>query len=118
MASVRVKFRPSTQERKEGRIYYQVIHNCIVRQIRTNYGIFMQEWNSDLSQINTNNTHNNERLDYLVSVIEHIKQDIKRLEVLSGNRKINRRHTRLIISFPFFRSSQVNIFLLFYAENH
>lgn len=82
MASVRVKFRPSTLERKEGRIYYQVIHNCIVRQIRTNYGIFMQEWNSDLSQINTNNTHNNERLDYLVSVIEHIKQDIKQLDVI------------------------------------
>lgn len=82
MASVRVKFRPSTQEGKEGTIYYQVIHNRIVRQIKTNYGIFMQEWNSNLSQIDTSNTLNRERLNYLVSVIEHIRQDIKRLEVI------------------------------------
>ncbi len=82
MASVKVKFRPSTQKGKEGTIYYQVIHNRVVRQIRTNYGIFIQEWNKNLSQIDTSNTLDNERLDYLVSVIEYIKQDIKRLEFI------------------------------------
>ncbi len=82
MASIKVKFRPSTIERKEGTIYYQVSHNRIVRQIRTNYGIFMQEWNGNLSQIDTSNTLNSERLNYLVSVIEHIRQDIKRLEFI------------------------------------
>ncbi len=82
MASVKVKFRPSTQEGKEGTIYYQVIHNRIVRQIRTNYSIFIQEWDNNLSRIDISNTHNNERLRYLISVIEHIKQDIKRLEFI------------------------------------
>ena len=59
-----------------------MIHNRVVRQIRTNYGIFIQEWNNNLSQIDTSNTLDNERLDYLISVIEYIKQDIKRLEFI------------------------------------
>ena len=36
MASVKVKFRPSSIDGKEGSIYYQVIHNRVVRHIRTN----------------------------------------------------------------------------------
>lgn len=37
MASVRVKFRPSTQVGKEGTIYYQIIHKRVIRQIKTDY---------------------------------------------------------------------------------
>lgn len=37
MASVKVKFRPSTVNGKEGTLYYQVIHNRVVRQINTEY---------------------------------------------------------------------------------
>ena len=44
MASVKVKFRPSTIERKEGTIYYQIIQNR-VRQLKTDYRIFTDEWN-------------------------------------------------------------------------
>ena len=40
MASVKVKFRPSTTTGKEGTIYYQVIHNRVVRQIYTDYKLF------------------------------------------------------------------------------
>ena len=40
MASVKVKFRPSSVNGKEGSIYYQVIYNRVVRQIRTDYRIF------------------------------------------------------------------------------
>lgn len=39
MASVKVKFRPSSVNGKEGSIYYQVIHNRVVRQIGTDYRI-------------------------------------------------------------------------------
>ena len=35
MASVKVKFRPSTVNGREGTLYYQVIHNRVVRQINT-----------------------------------------------------------------------------------
>ena len=45
MASVKVKFRPSTVVDKEGTIYYQVIHNRVIRQIKTDYRVFREEWN-------------------------------------------------------------------------
>ena len=40
MASVKVKFRPSTVNGREGTLYYQVIHNRVVRQINTEYKTF------------------------------------------------------------------------------
>lgn len=40
MASVKVKFRPSSVNGKEGSIYYQVIHDRAVRQIKTDCRIF------------------------------------------------------------------------------
>ena len=39
MASVKVKFRPSTIGGKEGTLYYQVIHNRVVRQIYTDFSL-------------------------------------------------------------------------------
>ena len=37
MASIKVKFRPSTNENKEGTIYYQIIQNRVIRQLKTDY---------------------------------------------------------------------------------
>ena len=44
MASIKVKFRPSTNENKEGPIYYQIIQNRVIRQLKTDYRLFMYEW--------------------------------------------------------------------------
>ena len=44
MTSVKVKFRPSTVDGKEGTLYYQVIHNRVVRQISTEYELCVSEW--------------------------------------------------------------------------
>ena len=46
MASVKVKFRPSATDGKEGSIYYQVIHARTVRQIKTDCRVFESEWTS------------------------------------------------------------------------
>ena len=43
MASIKVKFRPSTNENKEGTIYYQIILNRVIRQLKTDYRLFMCE---------------------------------------------------------------------------
>ena len=51
MASVKIKFRTSTVEGGQGTIYYQVIHNRVARQIKTEYRIYESEWNSSLSEI-------------------------------------------------------------------
>ena len=51
MASVKVKFRPSSVNGKEGCIYYQVIHNRVVRQIHTDYKLFASEWDNHSKQL-------------------------------------------------------------------
>jgi len=77
MASIKVKFRPSTNENKEGTIYYQVIQNRVIRQLKTDYRLFMHEWNEvENSIVLTNNSRKN----YLQSIGERIDWDIKRLQ--------------------------------------
>lgn len=46
MATVKVKFRPSQWEGKEGTLYYQVIHKRVVRKIGTGYRLGRSEWNN------------------------------------------------------------------------
>ena len=45
MASIKLKFRPSTVSEEPGVLYYRVIQNRIVRQITTKYRIYAEEWN-------------------------------------------------------------------------
>lgn len=54
--SVKLKFRASTDANKEGALYFQVIHDRIVRQIPTSYHIFASEWNEDGGKIIIPNT--------------------------------------------------------------
>ena len=77
MASIKVKFRPSINETKEGTIYYQIIQNRVIRQLKTDYRLFMHEWNdADNSIIVSNNSRQN----YLQSIEERLDWDIKRLQ--------------------------------------
>jgi len=82
MASVKVKFRPSSIAGKEGCIYYQIIQNCTVRQLRTNYRIYAEEWNKAQGTLSVN-TVRPERYPYLLSVREWIQGDLQRLEKIA-----------------------------------
>lgn len=82
MASVKVKFRPSSIDGKEGSIYYQVIHNRVVRQIRTDCRIFKSEWNGKASAVAVPALASNERKNYLQSVSSRIEWDAKRLTAI------------------------------------
>lgn len=77
MASVRVKLRPSTVCGKEGSVYYQVIHNRTVRQIRTDFRLFLSEWNARIERVNLSDADG--RLLYLMSVRDQIQSDLTRL---------------------------------------
>ena len=77
MASIKVKFRPSTNANKEGTIYYQIIQNRVIRQLKTDYRLFVHEWNEVESSIIATN---NSRQNYLTSIEECIDWDIKRLQ--------------------------------------
>lgn len=74
MASIKVKFRPSTIDGKKGTLYYQVIHNRVVRQINTDYKLFVSEWdNHSETVIQHQNRTEVERKNYLLSIVERIQ---------------------------------------------
>lgn len=80
MASVKVKFRPSTVNGREGTLYYQVIHNRVVRQINTDYKLFASEWQSHSEAVILHGIPNEqERNNYLLSISSRIKWDKDRL---------------------------------------
>ena len=79
MASIKLKFRTSSVQEKEGRLYYQVIHNRVVRQIHTAYRIYSSEWDADHSCINLPNSTTSKRNDYLHSLKETLETDRKKL---------------------------------------
>ena len=82
MASVKVKFRPSSVNGKEGSIYYQVIHNRAVRQVKTDCRIFESEWNGKTSAVAVPFLASNERKNHLQSVVIRIEWDVKRLTAI------------------------------------
>ena len=90
MASVKVKFRPSIIDGKGGTIYYQIIHRRVIRQIRTGYSIFADEWDDRESVVVI--AADSSRSCVLHSVSESICRDIKRLDAVirrlsSGSRE-------------------------------
>lgn len=81
MASVKVKFRPSAVADKEGTIYYQVIHNRVIRQIKTDYRILREEWDEKGGVVILST---NGRTDILRSIKERIGWDVKRQKAIIG----------------------------------
>lgn len=77
MASIKVKFRPSTVADHEGTIYYQIIHERKVRQLLTEYKVFPIEWDESRSMVTT--TQKSERKSFILSIRERIRWDVERL---------------------------------------
>jgi len=82
MASLKVKFRPSVKEDREGTIYYQIIHNRIVRQLKTDYKIYNGEWNELTSEI-VISFHLKRRESYLLTIKERVKFETRRLNQIT-----------------------------------
>lgn len=77
MASIKVKFRPSTVADHEGTIYYQIIHERKVRQLLSDYKVFLSEWDESRSMVTT--TQKSERKSFILSIRERIRWDVERL---------------------------------------
>lgn len=77
MASIKVKFRPSTVSGQEGTIYYQIIHDRKVRQFLSEYHVLPSEWDENRSMVTT--TRKSERKSFILSVRERIRWDVERL---------------------------------------
>ena len=81
MATVKTKWRSSTIESKAGTIYYQIIHNRIVRQLKTEYKIFEDEWNYLHGAFNTASIDYN-RNHILLSIQNQMNCDLKQLNAI------------------------------------
>ena len=87
MTSIKVKFRPSTVEGKEGGIYFQIIHNRIVRQLNTDYKIFATEWDAESESVIISGNRSNT----LLGIRERLEWDIARLEKVIRQLETERR---------------------------
>lgn len=81
MTSIKVKFRPSSTIGKEGTIYYQIIHKRVIRQLKTDYRIYADEWDeaNDTVVVAAGS-----RSGIVLSVKERITRDIQRLKAITG----------------------------------
>lgn len=77
MASIKVKFRPSTVDGHEGTIYYQIIHERKPRQIYPDYHVLPTEWDDCRSMVTV--SQRSERKPLVLSIRERIRWDVERL---------------------------------------
>ena len=76
MTSIKTKYRPSSVEGKEGCIYFQIIHNRVVRQLNTDYRIFASEWDEDTETI----IAKGDRTNIVNAIKERLAWDVARLD--------------------------------------
>lgn len=76
MASIKIKFRPSTVEGKEGGLYFQIIQNRVIRQMTTDCKIYAYEWDAEIESVMVSGA----RANILCSIRERMEWDLSRLE--------------------------------------
>lgn len=76
MTSFKVKYRASAVTGKKVSIYYQVIHNSMIRQLSTDYHIMSCEWDRKSSNVVAKDV---KREEYIKEVRMRIQRDLKRL---------------------------------------
>lgn len=77
MATVKVKFRPSTVADRPGSIIIIVTNHRVVRQITTGYKVFPCEWDEKQSQLVS--TVENGRMAAIKSITQRLCWDVERL---------------------------------------
>jgi len=77
MATVKVKFRPSTVPGKEGTLYYRITHRRQSRQTSTGYKLYPEEWENDRPKLLDEASHA-ARNQYLRTLKEQLEKDLER----------------------------------------
>lgn len=79
MATIKVKFRPSSARNDEGTIFYRVIHDRVVRQVTTGYKLSKAEWN--ILERDISLSENEEKCSSnLFSLKKHINDDLAKFK--------------------------------------
>ena len=72
---------------KEGGLYFQIIHNRVVRQLNTDYKVFAEEWDAESESV----TVNGNRSNLLLGIQERLAWDVARLEKVVRSLETERR---------------------------
>ena len=91
MTSIKLKFRPSAVQGKEGSLVFQLIHGRSVRRITSGYRIFAGEWDSKTGRILLPSL-SSPRYTFLVSLktelqweLENLRRMVEESETATGN---------------------------------
>lgn len=88
MATVKVKFRPSTVADRPGTIVYFITNHRIVRQITTEYKVFLNEWDEKKSKLVI--TPDNGRAKFVREIAQKIHRDMEKLNGIIAKFNRNR----------------------------
>lgn len=80
MATIKVKYRPSTVKGREGTLFFQIIHRRIARQINTGYRLFTHEWDSAQGWVDVTSATDDVRHHYLETLEAGLRHDLSRLQ--------------------------------------
>ena len=80
MTSVKLKFRPSPIEDRDGTLFYQIIHRRQIRQVYTGLHIRVEEWDAQRSAIVVPKECGPQRITILAEAGDKVVSDMARLE--------------------------------------
>lgn len=109
MTSIKVKFRPSTVDGKEGGLYFQIIHNRVVRQLNTDYKVFAEEWDAESESVVVNGNRSN----LLLGIQERLAWDVARLEKVVRSLETERRRFTADVITMFHKLTKVSSLFTF-----
>lgn len=82
MATIKVKYRPSTVKGREGTLFFQIIHRRIARQINTGYRLFTHEWDCAQGRVDVTSATDDVRHRYLEALETDLRNDLSRLQTI------------------------------------
>ena len=74
MASIKIKFRPSSVGGKDGSLFFQIIHLRQVRQLNTGLHVGGSEWDAEEASVIVPAGTHPERIKYLFAVKENLEE--------------------------------------------
>ncbi len=80
MASIKLKFRAHSDNTKEGALYFQVIHDRVVKQVKTDYCIYEYEWDKRRGDIVKEYPFATERNEALKIIRDKVAWEQRKLE--------------------------------------
>lgn len=82
MISIRLKFRPSENSYKEGSLVFQLIHERMVKRIKSEYRIFNDEWDKEKGKIIIPSS-TSPRYNQLIHIQSNIEWELLRLKKIA-----------------------------------